>query len=394
MAKKTKKSQPAFIMPLFIIIFILLYGGLHFYMFYKAKTALAFSTSTSIFVLLFMLVMVFAPILVRLSEKWGSEFITSLVAYVGYTWMAILVLFFCTSIVIDLLRFLVYLGGLISQRDFSSITHLTSYYFFAPLLLSILITTYGYFEARNIHVERVTIKTAKIPQGIDRLKIVQISDVHLGVLVGEERLKKILEEVKKANPDILVSTGDLVDGEMYNMAGLMRLLIEINPRYGKFAVTGNHEFYAGIDKALDFTKNSGFTVLRGEERTVAGCLNVAGVDDPAGKPFGVHEQRSEKELLLSLPPGNFTLFLKHRPLVNKDAVGFFDLQLSGHAHRGQIFPFSVITRLVYPIDHGGMQLGNGSYLYVSKGAGTWGPPIRFMAPPDIVLIELVPEEKH
>ena len=394
MAKKTKKSQTAFIMPLFIIIFVLLYGGLHFYMFYKARTALAFSTSTSFFVLLFMLVMVFAPILVRLSEKWGSELATSLIAYVGYTWMGILALFFCTSIVIDLLRFLVYLGGLISQRDFSSITHLTPYYFFAPLLLSILITTYGYFEARNIHTERVTIKTAKIPPEIGQLKIVQISDIHLGVLVGEERLKKILEEVKKANPDILVSTGDLVDGEMCNIEGLIRLLKEVNPRYGKFAVTGNHEFYAGMDKALDFTRNAGFTVLRGEERTVAGGGNVAGVDDPAGKPFGVHNQRSEKKLLSSLPPGNFTLFLKHRPVVNKDAVGFFDLQLSGHAHKGQIFPFSLITRLYYPIDEGYIKLESGSYLCVSKGAGTWGPPIRFMAPPDIVVIELIPEERH
>lgn len=390
LTKRSKDGQSAqYAMSLFLLIFILLYGGLHSYMFFKAKSSFSFGITTSIFLSLFMVIMVFAPILVRLLEKPGFEPVARLLAYIGYTWMGILALFFLSSLVIDLFRFLVYVGGFISRRDSSSITHSASYYFLIPFLLSIFITVYGYFEARDIRTEKVTVKTQKIPKEIGKLKIVQISDIHLGVLVGEERLKRILKEVKNENPDILVSTGDLVDGEMCNIAQLVTLLKEINPRYGKFAITGNHEFYAGLDRALAFTKNAGFTMLRGEGLTVAEAINIVGVDDPAGKHSGLFKEISERELLSEFPQEKFTLFLKHRPLVDENAVGLFDLQLSGHAHKGQIFPFSLITRLYYPIDEGCLNLPNNSCLCVSRGAGTWGPPIRFLAPPDVISIKLI-----
>ncbi|MCK4225244.1 MAG: metallophosphoesterase [candidate division Zixibacteria bacterium] len=378
-------------MILFLLIFLLVYGGLHLYMFLKAKTAFAFGTKTSISLLLFMAIMVFAPILVRLFEKPGVEHVARLIAYIGYTWMGILFLFFSVSIVIDFCRLLAYLAGFVAQKDFSNLTSITPYHFLIPFLLSIFITTYGYFEAKDIRIERMTIKTSKIPEEISRLKIVQVSDIHLGVIVGEEKLKKILELVKKEEPDVLVSTGDLVDGEMCNLTELVGLLKDIKSRYGKFAITGNHEFYAGLDRALAFTEDAGFTILRAEGITVAGFLNIAGVDDPAGKPFGLFKDISEKELLSKLPQENFTLLLKHRPIVDETSLGYFDLQLSGHAHKGQIFPFGLITKAIYPTDDGCLELENGSYLCVSRGAGTWGPPIRFLAPPDIMVIELVHE---
>ena len=378
-------------MILFLLIFLLVYGGLHLYMFLKAKTAFAFGTKTSISLLLFMAIMVFAPILVRLFEKPGFEHVARLIAYIGYTWMGILFLFFSISILIDFCRLLVYLAGFVAQKDFSNLTSIAPYHFLIPFLLSIFITTYGYFEAKDIRIERMTIKTSKIPEEISRLKIVQVSDIHLGVIVGEEKLKKILELVKKEEPDVLVSTGDLVDGEMCNLTELVGLLKDIKSRYGKFAITGNHEFYAGLDRALAFTEDAGFTILRAEGITVAGFLNIAGVDDPAGKPFGLFKDISEKELLSKLPQENFTLLLKHRPIVDETSLGYFDLQLSGHAHKGQIFPFGLITKAIYPTDDGCLELENGSYLCVSRGAGTWGPPIRFLAPPDIMVIELVHE---
>jgi len=388
-AGKSSRRRHVFFMFMFLLIFILLYTGLHFYIFVKAKDAFSFGTWSSIGVLLFLALMVFAPILTRLLEKPGLECVGRPLAFIGYTWMAIVALFFCSSIVIDLLRLLVRIAGFIGKRDFSGITHQPLLYFLIPLSISLFIAVYGYFEAWNVRTERLTIKTPKIPAEIGSLKIVQISDIHLGIMVGEKKLENILKLVQKENPDILVSTGDLVDGEMCNLSGLIGLLKEINPRYGKYAITGNHEFYAGIDKALKFTQDAGFTMLRGEKTDVAGILNLVGVDDPAGRYQNPGKWISEKELLSPLPPDKFTLFLKHRPLIDKEAIGLFDLQLSGHAHKGQIFPFSLITQAVYPIDEGSLKLDNEDYVYVSKGAGTWGPPIRFLAPPDIVVIELI-----
>jgi len=366
---------------------------MHLYAYLKAKSSLSFSTVTSIFVIIFMLTMIFAPVLIRLSEKHGFEELARILSYVGYTWMGLLLLFTSASLIIDFYHLLTYLVSLIVKKNLIALAPSSKFSFFVPLILSITVATYGYFEAKHIRTERITVKTSKIPEEVGRLKIVQISDVHVGLIIREERLKNMLDKVKTEDPDILVSTGDLVDGQINSLSGLSELFREINPRYGKFAITGNHEFYAGLHQALDFTERAGFTILRGESLTVGGLINIAGVDDIAGERYGLHRKVDEKELLSGLPKEKFTLFLKHRPLIDKNANGFFDLQLSGHTHKGQLFPFSLITKLYYPADSGCLRLLNNSYLYVSRGAGTWGPPIRFLSPPEITVIELIHEDE-
>jgi predicted MPP superfamily phosphohydrolase len=157
-------------------------------------------------------------------------------------------------------------------------------------------------------------------------------------------------------------------------------------------VTGNHEFYAGLDQSIDFMNKAGFTVLRGEVATVGGAIDVAGVDDPTVRHFGPRGGLSDREVL-SRGGGRFTILLKHQPLVEKDALGAFDLQLSGHTHKGQIFPFSLITSRFFSFHSGSYGLANGALLHVSRGTGTWGPPIRFLSPPQITVIDLIPEPK-
>jgi len=355
----------------------------------KAKAALAFGPGSGICVIIFMLAMVLAPAIVRYSERFGFRLFGRIMAHIGFIWGAVLYLFFSASLVIDLYRLAVYLAGLTIQKDFSPISLSKEYSFFIPLFLSLCISVYGYFEARDIRTERILIKTPKIPIEKDKLKIVQITDVHLGLMVRAERLKLILDKVRAEEPDILVSTGDLLDGQVCNLNGLEDLFSNIRPKYGKFAITGNHEFYAGIDNTRCFIENAGFTFLEGEGVTLAGIINIAGVDDPAGKAMGLTKDISEKELLSTLPREKYTVLLKHRPLVDKTAMGLFDLQLSGHIHKGQIFPFTLVTALLYPITAGKLDLPDNSFMYVSRGSGTWGPPIRFLAPPEVTVIELV-----
>lgn len=376
-------------MNLFLLVFFLLYSGLHLYAFLKARATLAFGTLTSVFIIVFMLAMIAAPMIIHYLEKIGLESYARFMAYIGYTWLGILFLFCSWSFAIDIYRLIVYSGGLMLHRDFSNLIPSPRLSFVMPLLLSIVIAIYGYFEARDICTEKIVIKTPKISRETGIIRIAQISDIHLGLLVREEKLKKILTEVKLLNPDILVSTGDLVDGQICKLESLERLFKEINPRYGKFAITGNHEFYAGFETAQCFIEDSGFKLLRGDAVTVADAINIAGIDDPAGKTLGISKNISEKELLSKLPREKFTLFLKHRPIIDKSSLGLFDLQLSGHNHKGQIFPFSIITWLYYPVNSGLARLPNNSYLYVNRGAGTWGPPIRFLSPPEVTLIELI-----
>ena len=376
---------------LFLLVFSGVYAVFHAYAYLKVKGALSLSTGGSVFVILFMLVMVFLPVIVRVLERLGLAAVPRALAYVAYIWMGLLLIFVWVSLVMDVVRLLLHFGGILFQKDFSGSFATAQYAFYAALVLSLLITVYGLFEAVHIRTERVTIKTAKIPESIGRLKIAQISDVHLGLIVRQGRLRRITEAVNAEKPDILVSTGDLVDGEIDDLAGLDAVLRDVHAPYGKFAVTGNHEFYAGIDRSVEFTEKAGFQMLRGEARVVPGLINIAGVDDPTRNRFSSARSVSEKEVLSSLSREGFTLLLKHRPLVAEDALGLFDLQLSGHAHKGQIFPATLLVEAIYPTAAGFLRLEEGSCLYVSRGAGTWGPPIRFLASPEVTVIELVYE---
>ena len=258
-------------------------------------------------------------------------------------------------------------------------------------------TLYGIFEARSIRVERVTLPTPKLPKGAAKVRIVLISDVHLGIMVGKQGLKRILDSVATLNPDLLLCTGDLVDGQMDGLRGRDQELSALNPLLGKFAVLGNHEVFAGLAASVAFIERSGFRLLRGEAVVVGDYLTLAGVDDPSA-PLRDHPahggevgevEAAELALLATLPRERFTVLLKHRPKVEQESRGLFDLQLSGHVHKGQIFPFNLITHLVYPVKMGLSGEGTGSLLYVSRGTGTWGPPLRVLAPPEVTVIDLV-----
>ena len=380
-----------------MLVFFLLYGSLHVHAFMKARAAFGFGLRTSLFLALFFSLMIVAPIVVRQSEAAGLDLFARVTAWVGYCWMGVIFLFFSASLIVDLYRLIVHIGISVLHKDLTSFVLSAKASFLVPLLMSLCASAFGYVEALNIRTEHITIATDKLPAGTDRFRIVQVSDVHLGLIVRQDRLALILAKVKEAAPDIFVSTGDLVDGQINGLEGLADMLKEINPRYGKFAVLGNHEYYAGIQQALAFKKAAGFTLLRGDGVNINNIITLAGVDDPAAKYSGMYRDVNEKALLSSFPRERFTVLLKHRPLVEREAVGFFDLQLSGHVHKGQIFPFSLLTKLYYP-KYAGMLSVNGSLLYVSRGSGTWGPPIRFLAPPEVTVIDIVrsqsPEALH
>jgi uncharacterized protein len=361
---------------------------MHLYACLKAKYAFRFSIRTGTFFVILMTAMTFAPIIVRISEKTGHEHFARITAYTGYTWMAALFLFFSVSICIDFCRLCIYAAQSIFEKNISSVLYAHKYFFIVPLICSLSVVAYGYYEALHIKTERLIIKTHKIPKEVKTLKIVQISDIHLGLIVRQESLRKITSEIRKINPDILVSTGDIVDGQINHLNEFIDPLKSINPPYGKFAVTGNHEFYAGIETSLDFMKKAGFTVLRGRNAIAGRIINIAGVDDDAGRYFN-YVEIPENVLLSGLPKDLFTILLKHKPVIERSAINLFDLQLSGHTHKGQIFPFNFITRLFFPMYNGFFKLSDISYLYVSRGTGTWGPPVRFLAPPEITVIELV-----
>ena len=379
---------------MFFIVFFGLYSSFHLFALLKLRKALNPNLAAMLAITAFMILMIAAPVLVRIFERYQWETGARMLAYVGYLWMGLLFLFVSGSLLLDAYRMTVWIAARLFAYDLSAIQLSARHVFIIPVLVSAGIMTYGFVDALNIRTERITIDTDKLPAGIDRFTIAQISDVHLGLIVGKKRLARILDNVQAAEPDLFVSTGDLVDGQPNELAQMAAMLQRIEARYGKFAVMGNHEFYAGIDHSLWFTTQAGFSVLRGESKNVAGVLTVAGVDDPAGSRRGQSRTVSEKELLSGLDQNRFILLLKHRPRMDVGSDGLFDLQLSGHTHKGQIFPFTLIVERAYPQLAGLIQIGNDQHLYVNRGSGTWGPPARFLAPPEVTVIELVRRDRQ
>lgn len=378
-------------MGLFFLSFFLIYGGFHLYFFLKIRAAFAPEGAVQTLLVVLMILGIMTPVIVRVSERFGMEIIARLLSWTGYLWMAVILLFFSISLLLEFYRLLVHLGGLVLRNDVGSLLPSARMLFLLPALAAAGIVLYGFFEARSIRSESLVIHSAKIPKGADRIRIVQISDVHVGVMIRGSYLAEILRRVREAKPDLIVSTGDLVDGQGNDLSEAAAQFREIRPRCGKFAVTGNHEFYAGIDEAMEFTVHAGFIPLRGNVATVAGAVDLVGVDDPGIHRSGFKGRPSDGEVLAQASGDRFTILLKHQPLVDKEFPGAFDLQLSGHTHKGQIFPFSLITRLVFPYHAGNYRLANGALLHVNRGTGTWGPPVRFFSPPEITVIDLMPE---
>ena len=255
-------------------------------------------------------------------------------------------------------------------------------------LLALAMVGYGFVEARQIQVEEIHITTPKLATG--HITIAQLSDLHLGIMMGEEFLDRVIAKLREIKPDIIVATGDIVDGQGDDLNALARHFQSYTPPLGAYAVTGNHEYYAGLENALRFLRRAGFTVLRGESAKAGGIVLV-GVDDPAAMSSGQDARLDTRGALACVTTNDFIVLLKHQPVVDSNTP--FDLQLSGHTHGGQIFPFGYLTRLAYRVHTGLTELADGRRLYVSRGAGTWGPPIRLFAAPEITLITIESRDK-
>jgi predicted MPP superfamily phosphohydrolase len=372
---------------LFLLLFLLVYGGFHLHFFFRLRLAFALGGAAGIVLAILLLIGLTAPLVVRFAEEHEYYFFARFMSVIGYYWMAFLMLFCAVSLCVEIFH----LGAAV----FADKPYIQMFIpgnvmrFVIPVLVSIILVIYGSFEARGLQTEFLTIPSAKIPKEMGRIRIVQISDVHIGGAAAGAHVAKIIHAARALAPDIIVSTGDLVDGKGPYVAEAAAAFRQLRPRWGKYAITGNHEFYLGLDEAVDFTKKAGFVPLSGEVVTMAGILDLIGVDDPGGIANGGKASLFERNLLSGLLPGHFKVLLKHRPVVDKNSVGLFDLQLSGHTHKGQIFPFSIFTKIAFPYHAGDYHLSNGSLLHVNRGAGVWGPPIRVLAPPEVTVIDIV-----
>jgi len=273
-------------------------------------------------------------------------------------------------------------------------------FFYRRLLAGILCLAalgmggYAFWEAQNIRVTQIEIPLRKLPAALDRFTLVQISDVHYGMLIENGRLTHIVHRVNELHPDLVVITGDLVDEGVSHMEEMAVPLAGLKARLGVLAVMGNHEFFAGVERAESILRQAGIRVLRNESILLPGGLQILGIDDPTVLKMRGLPTPDFEGPLSSLDPEGPSILLYHQPRqFEKAASAGVGLQLSGHTHGPQFFILYPFVRLIYPRYRGLFQLGE-SYLYVSRGAGTGGPPMRLGSPPELVHICLRSPKKQ
>jgi predicted MPP superfamily phosphohydrolase len=378
---------------IFLTVFLTLYGLLHLYVYLKWRAAMPPGLSRHWAIPAMLLLFMGMPILTNVFARHELSSLTTLTSYLGYTWMGFLFLFLTIHLVLDLLSWFPYLGSLGSaaMRPIGFAGERSK--FAVTCLMAMGIMVYGLYEASHVELKRVDLKTEKLAGNLNSLKIAQISDLHLSAINGTGLVRKIVKMIEEIRPHILVMTGDLLDRGITEEEEIAALFRNLEIPHGKVAVMGNHEFYTGVHRAVTFMKRCGFRVLRNEGIIINGMINMAGVDDKTSKRFNLPDALPEWKILDRLPKERYTILLKHQPRVDPKSLGKFDLQLSGHTHRGQIFPFSLITALTFPFHHGLYPVGEDAFIYVSGGTGTWGPPVRFLAPPEVALITLQRKDK-
>jgi len=376
-------------MLIFLLVYFSIYGGMNLYLFGKVYLAFRPSGLRLLLLALFALLMVTGPVIVRMLERADFLLQARVLALVTYIWMAAVLWFLFLGLAVDIFN-LILRAFAIPVPGFSKllIPPQMSLAVISAIILAAM--AWGLVENSRVRVERVSIRTPLLKPGSAPIRIAQISDLHLGLIVGRSRLEKVMSLIRQADPHILVSTGDMVDGMAPHLDNISGLFDEIKPPMGKFAVMGNHEFYVGISKSIKFHERAGFRVLRGESVKAGDNIVFVGVDDPAGSRVGRPSWTDENAALPDSSPEVFTVLLKHQPVIRDRSMGRFNLQLSGHTHGGQIFPFNVIVKKRYPMMKGLYDLESGSYIYTSRGAGTWGPPFRVMSPPELTVITLLP----
>ena len=255
-----------------------------------------------------------------------------------------------------------------------------------------LLTSYGVYQARKRPgIVNVTVPLRNLPPAFEGFRIVQFTDIHAGLTIGRDWIATIAEEVESLKPDLIAFTGDLADGTVSHLHRDVEPLAALHAPHGKFFVTGNHEYYSGAVPWVEEVRQLGYTPLMNEHTLITKdgqSIVLAGVTDHSAGGF-IPEHRSDPAKALAGAPSDTTrIILAHQPrTVTAATPAGVDLQLSGHTHGGQFFPWNLLASVGQPYLKG-LHDHNGTWVYVSKGTGYWGPPVRVGSRSEITVVTL------
>ncbi len=335
-------------------------------------------------------------ILVRMAEKASDA-----LSWVGYISLGFLSFVFVAVFFRDIL----FLFGFLTQKIYTMIASAPEIvdaskreFLVQSTNLGLLgvagsLTAYGVYEARKRPgIVDVDIPIAKLPKEFDGFRIVQISDIHAGLTIKRDFIETVAEEIKRLAPDLIAFTGDMADGSVPHLKNDLEPLANVYAPHGKFFVTGNHEYYSGVDQWTAHARDMGYDVLMNEHRTVTkngASFILAGVTDYGGGGFSPLHKSDPKKALDGAPKESAKILLAHQPrtLFHINELDI-DLVMMGHTHGGQFFPWNLVATIGQPFIKGLNMYNERTWAYVSKGTGYWGPPVRVGARSEITVLTL------
>lgn len=377
---------------LFLIFFsvvLTIYSLLHFYIYSRGIQAFAVgSQARTAFTWTFWLLAATYP-LARIMERVWLSAVSDLLTWIGAFWLAAFLYFLLAVVFIDIIR----LAGMIFP------VHLLHGYDPAKVKLAVFVgvtgiiavlLAAGHINAVSTRISAYSLNIAKPGPAGKTMRIVAVSDVHLGTLIGPRRLGRLIRLVNGQKPDLVLFAGDVVDEDLAPVIryDLGKLLKQIKAPSGVYAVTGNHEYIGGAERAVKYLSDHGITILRDTSVLVADAVYIVGREDRDRSRFTDGTRKSLGQLTEGLDKTKPIIVLDHQPFNLEDVVNSgADLQISGHTHHGQLWPLGYITSAIFELSRGYLQKANTHFL-VSTGFGTWGPPVRTGNRPEILVINL------
>lgn len=332
-------------------------------------------------------ILTFSFVIGRILERiWHNKFVY-FITKLGSFWLAALLYFFIISLFVDI-------GGLILNLLFP-LTNIQSEELNLILLLSSIVFVglmliAGYINAIHPRIKKLNLVFHKEVKDPSNFKIVAVSDIHLGSIIGEKRISKMVGMINSLKPDLVCIAGDLLDEDPGSVIqqNLGSCLDKIDSKFGIYAVTGNHEYIGGIKKALPFFEKHGIKVLRDDYVLVDEKIYIVGREDRDSRRFSGIKRKSIKEIMKGVDKSKPIVLMDHQPFhLQETNNSGIDLQISGHTHHGQIWPLQLITKRIFEKSWGYVKK-NGVHYYVSSGFGTWGPPVRIGNRPEIVELNI------
>jgi uncharacterized protein len=368
----------------FLIIFAF-FASINFYIFTRGRQALPKNTVIQVTYTAIFLILSLSFFIAVLFENKLPVTIGAIFENIGGYWLIVFLYFLVAVLFADLLRLTDHFFHIFPIGIKTNYSQVKLIYFVTVIMILMVFSVIGNINFNNPQTVTLNLNIPKKGEGKEYLTLVAVSDIHLGNLIRKKRLEKYVSLINNQNPDIILIAGDLFDRNLRSVKAqhMDAVLNQLHAKYGVYAVLGNHDYFSNVDSSIDLIARSGIKLLRDSAITIDNKFVLIGRDD-----FSNRHRKPIKNIISGIDSSLPMILLDHQPVNLNEAVeNNIDLQVSGHTHNGQIYPFNYLVAKFHDLTYGYRKTGNTNF-YVSSGLGLWGAPIRLGSQSELVKIHI------